>query len=679
MRRTLLIAALVAIVCPAEPADAAVPGTMSISGALFAQGGGPAVDGDHILTFRLYGVEKGGKAVWSEGPAVVTAKQGRFVRVLGTPKPIDAALLGGLAQTWLGVQVGNEPELPRVRLHSVAFAARASSSAGLDCSGCVTGKQLASGTVAAAHIGFPYAGAKTKGGPALQAADLNCTACVSVSELKFDGDVDLGGNALKVSKMSATSVVAGTVAANSFVGDGSKLSGLKVPSGTCPKGQLMRGIDGDGKPQCAVALSADNVPGDLLDEVSNNLLTNQFIDAVASKNTPVAIQDNNPTGVGDEVTVPDLGVAQKLAVSVHIKNSNLATVELQLFDPNNAKYVLFAKGAAKGNELKTTWPAPSKPTSGDLGAWSGKNPKGKWRLRVIDTAFFNNGSDGAVVAWSIDIHTLSSKKVAANGLLQANGGLRLPIADKPPLACNEAAFGHVWASRKEQIVYFCNGEDWFPMSIGSLGTASHPAASCLAIKQKWGAAKSGLYWIDSDGKGGLGAWQAWCDMDTAGGGWTLVNTKVSTAFIAWSDKTNTSCGKSTTANCASRVPTGMKWTYAMWRFSTTDKYWVQFDRSAHAGFTAFLEGAKVTNNPTVGGFTRNVAGKLTGPTSVSSMHYYYTNGISENHGGGDQWLDMWNGADGSNKYKDIEGNSALAGTKCVAAYCKSAPIWMLVR
>ena len=81
----------------------------------------------------------------------------------------------------------------------------------------------------------------------------------------------------------------------------------------------------------------------------------------------------------------------------------------------------------------------------------------------------------------------------------------------------------------------------------------------------------------------------------------------------------------------------------------------------------------------MGGFTRNVAGKLTGPTSVSSMHYYYTNGISENHGGGDQWLDMWNGADGSNKYKDIEGNSALAGTKCVAAYCKSAPIWMLVR
>ncbi len=93
----------------------------------------------------------------------------------------------------------------------------------------------------------------------------------------------------------------------------------------------------------------------------------------------------------------------------------------------------------------------------------------------------------------------------------------------------------------------------------------------------------------------------------------------------------------------------------------------------------FLKGAKVTNNPTVGGFTRNIAGKLTGPTSIASMHYYSTNGISETHGGGDQWLDMWNGVDTSVKYKDIEGKSALSGTKCIAGYCKSAPIWMLVR
>ena len=43
--------------------------------------------------------------------------------------------------------------------------------------------------------------------------------------------------------------------------------------------------------------------------------------------------------------------------------------------------------------------------------------------------------------------------------------------------------------------------------------------------------------------------------------------------------------------------------------------------------------------------------------------------ISEDHGLTDQWIDIWNGKDGSNKYTKLVGNSRAYGTKCIGTCC----------
>ncbi len=175
----LALAVLVAVVCAPSLASAV---TLPMQGALRTAGGGPVADGKYILFPRLYDAPDADKPLWEEVINGVEVQGGVFAIVLGTGKaPLDAALLDG-SPLWIGVQVGTEPELPRVALGRVPFAVRADvadQADSLACSGCVEGVMIATSTITSDKVAFTYAGSAEKDGAATKALALACTGCVT--------------------------------------------------------------------------------------------------------------------------------------------------------------------------------------------------------------------------------------------------------------------------------------------------------------------------------------------------------------------------------------------------------------------------------------------------------------------------------------------------------------------
>jgi len=101
-----------------------VPRTIHFQGVLTDSEESPLV-GTHTVTFRIYDVESGGSALWSE-TIDVSCDDGLFSIILGSTTLIDVDFS---QQRWLGVQVSGESEMsPRYKLTSVPYAFRAAES-----------------------------------------------------------------------------------------------------------------------------------------------------------------------------------------------------------------------------------------------------------------------------------------------------------------------------------------------------------------------------------------------------------------------------------------------------------------------------------------------------------------------------------------------------------------------
>lgn len=478
-----------------------VPSVMTSQGVVRNEAG-DVVNGVYALNFKLYNQQNGGQLLWSEVKNNLAVENGVYSTVLGTVNPLPAALFEQNDSVWLAISIEGEDDLPRVRVTSVpyAFEARhamvAGEANGLDCTGCideaalgfdpVTADDLANGDLvvngsvtAATFIG------DGSGLTGITSPQGECAPGWFISAIGADGELLCQEGASLVD--SVDGLAGGTITGDVEVSGGLTVNGAEVCTEDANCGESLAQLACDANQvamwngdmwTCSDFLTEFDpsaLPADGLDEVSNNLLFNQFVDIYSSATTPVPISDNNPIGVSDEIDVPDAGLAQDLTVSINITNSDLSTVRVVLFDPDNVEYVLYDKGGP-GNELGATYPTPVEPVSGDLTSWIDKNPQGVWRLQVFDTGWLNNEFDGQINSWSIQVKTLSSKKVHLKGDLVIDGTITGPdgmyLPGNPTVegsikigsddaACDGDKEGSIRYSGSE--LEWCDGASWNPI------------------------------------------------------------------------------------------------------------------------------------------------------------------------------------------------------------------------
>lgn len=123
MKATIRAIAILALALASGLALATPPGTLGYTGRLADSGGNP-ITADLSITFRLYDVQSGGAALWTEVQPSVPVDGGNLAVQLGSVTALPPSIWG--KQLYLGIQVAGDTEMaPRPPLTASPYALRA--------------------------------------------------------------------------------------------------------------------------------------------------------------------------------------------------------------------------------------------------------------------------------------------------------------------------------------------------------------------------------------------------------------------------------------------------------------------------------------------------------------------------------------------------------------------------
>ena len=131
-----------------------------------------------------------------------------------------------------------------------------------------------------------------------------------------------------------------------------------------------------------------------------------------SASPALAIPDNNATGVTSTINVAASQTVTSVGVLVNITHTYQGDLEVALIAPDNTTVLLHNRTGAGTDNIVTTYNITTR-SNQSLGAFTGKDTSGAWRLRVRDLA-------------AVDVGTLNSWKLTFNGTATASPALAIP-------------------------------------------------------------------------------------------------------------------------------------------------------------------------------------------------------------------------------------------------------------
>lgn len=111
-----------------------------------------------------------------------------------------------------------------------------------------------------------------------------------------------------------------------------------------------------------------------------------------STNVPIAIPDNNATGIQSALSVMDAGTINSMTCSVNISHTYIGDLNVSLIHPDGTTSVLHANAGGSADNIVQTY---------SVAAFNGKSMAGSWKLKIVDNA---SADTGTLNSWSLTIN-----------------------------------------------------------------------------------------------------------------------------------------------------------------------------------------------------------------------------------------------------------------------------------